>query len=170
MNKQLVDKSELDNMLQIAIKQVEDLGIEFKGKIVPKIRIYKATSYFGLCRDRGRDIGYEITISEYHLKSHKHEVMDTMVHEVLHVAKGTNGHCSRWNKYVNMVNSKYGYNISRVGTKEDGRIFKEVVPKYIVRCKSCGTVFKRMRKSNMVSYPFMYICGECDNGELERIK
>lgn len=165
----IVNKSELDKMLQKAIKQVTDLGIELSKPINPKVRNYKATSYFGQCRYRSREYRFEITISDYHLTDGYENVMDTLVHEVLHACKNARGHGEVWKRYANMVNKAYKYDIQRCGTYSM-KIPTEKRPKanYIIECKECKHQYKRTRMSKIIKFYKDYVCGEC-NGKLERI-
>lgn len=166
-----ISKRDLDTMLQKAIEQVKDLGITFKKPIIPKVRTYKAKSYFGQCRYRQGQDAYEITISEYHLANGYDAVMETMVHEVLHVGKGSRGHDKTWKKYVAMVNREYGYNISRCGSSDNGYTLAvaEKSINYIIQCTGCNQTINRTKKSKLITHTENYRCGRC-RSKLKRIK
>ena len=164
-------KTELNEMLATAIQQVKDAGIKPYDRIIPKVRLYPARSYFGLCTYKRKIDSYEITISEYHLDNPKKAVMETLVHEVLHTTEDTRAHCNRWKEYVAMMNKKYGYNISRCGSSKNGCTLpksKEEV-RYIIKCTNCGKEYKRKRKSKAITQTERYRCGIC-RGRLARVK
>lgn len=163
MKTKSVKKNELNNMLKKSILMVENLGIELRGRINPNVRTYKATSYFGQLRYISEEQEFEITISEYHLKNGHDAIMETLVHEVLHACKGCVGHGKQWQAYANMVNRIYGYNITRLGSYNNGYRLpkKENKINYIVECIKCDNIFKRIRKSKLVTETYRYSCGSC---------
>ena len=67
------------------------------------------------------------------------------------------------------VNSKYGYNITRLGDISEAN----VKPKYIVVCKNCGLEYKYFKKGKVIKYleanSKNIKCGKC-RGELELIR
>lgn len=164
-------RSELDEMLHEAIYQVKNIGIELDKEIIPEVRVYAATSYFGLIRYHRKLDKYRVTISEYHLKHGYQPVMETIVHEVLHAAKGAKGHSKQWQQYAAIVNDVYDYNISRMQSYDQGyRLPKnDRKIKYIIECTNCDVVYRRQRMSRLVSQTDRYVCSSCGS-ELARTK
>lgn len=163
-----ITKQGLNEMLCEAICEVKEAGIEPYHRILPNVRIYPATSYFGYCRYKKDIDAYEITISEYHLNNPIQAVYETLVHEVLHTTQNTRGHCNKWKHYANIMNKKYGYNISRCGTYENGNRLPKI-KNYIVECQGCGKQYNRAKKSKLITQVEQYRCGICRD-KLIRIK
>lgn len=163
----MLEQKDLDQILQEAIEQIEDVGIDLKKeKISPQVRISKATSYFGQCKRQGDE--FLISISKYHLSNPRQAILETMIHEVLHTVEGCFNHGNRWKAVVGRVNRRYGYSIARVGSMNSEVQLDTPVSatKYVIVCKSCGFEYKRSRKSKLTENPERYRCSKC-RGKLE---
>lgn len=55
-----------------------------------------------------------------------------------------------------------------VSEQDMGIVYAPCKYKYVLKCIKCGSVFKRMKRSNFVEHPECYIC-DC-GGEISRIK
>ncbi len=173
--KTAVKKEELDSLLKLAIKKVEQVGIELEKPIISTVRTYPAKSYFGQCRYDGELDMFRITISDYHLPNGYKAVMNTLLHEVIHACKGSRGHGSQWKEYADIVNREYGYEISRLFTSNNYDLHvpksdKREKVKYIIECEKCGAIWERVRKSKLVTQTKYYRCGGGCDGKLKRIK
>lgn len=105
-----------NELLQKGIKQVKAAGIR-PGNIDPEVVINsRAKSRFGLCR-MGK-YNYQIEINSQLLQAEEKKVMNTIVHEILHTVRGCMNHGSTWARYANIMNCKFGYDISRTSSYE----------------------------------------------------
>ena len=100
-------------------------------------------------------------------------IKNTIMHEMIHCMPYCNNHGQEFKKYAEFINKNLGYEIKRLGNKEEDYKksnieFKEKLePKYKIRCKECGIIFYRQRlKKNFIKN---YRCGKC-KGKLELIE
>lgn len=128
------------------------------------------------CPPKQRNGAFAINISkrllmdDVELKS----LEDTVLHELLHTCEGCLNHGPKWKMYAAKVNRTYGYNIKRcTSSQEKGIVPDPVVAredmKYLVRCKSCGRLVGRQRKTHFVEHCECWRCGVC-GGNFERIR
>lgn len=154
-------QKDLNAMLQRAIDEAAEAGLTI-GDIDETIYFTRATKTYGKCeRIEG---GFAIHISKYFKDNDEQEVMEMLVHEVLHTVPGCFNHGAGWKNAAELVNKKYGYNISRLSNVEMNGIAaseKVVVYKYVVHCADCDNKMYRQRKSKLVTHPQNYTCGAC---------
>lgn len=98
----------------------------------------------------------------------------TIIHELLHTVDGCYNHGKEWKRLANKVSIIYGYQITTSSTAQEKGIVvgyepQERIIKYKIRCKKCGYVFNRQRKSEFVEHYFCYKHSYCGGGEFERI-
>lgn len=154
-------QQDMNALLEEAISQVEDAGIPVdRDKIENKLTITRATRTFGRCQEIGGV--FSIGVSKYYKDNDKREVMETLVHEVLHTVEGCFNHGTLWKRYAGLMNKKHGYNISRTSSRQMDSLMKEEIfksiYKYSIDCKECGKSALRQRKSKIVKNPENYIC------------
>ncbi|HHT96331.1 MAG TPA: sprT domain-containing protein [Clostridiales bacterium] len=156
-----------NELLQKGISQVKSAGIN-PGDINPKVIINsRAKSRFGLCRKTPGKHDYQIEINNQLLETEEFKAMNTMIHEILHTCKGCMNHGKDWKFYANVMNIKFGYDISRTSSYE--KLGIEVPEaKFIVKCNDCGNETKRQKKTKLITHTSHYRCGMCD-GELTLI-
>ena len=85
-------------------------------------------------------------------------IKNTIMHEIIHCFPECNNHGKQFKKYANYINQKLGYNISRLGNKEEDFIKsnieyknEKIKYKYKIICKKCGQIFFRQRiKTNFI--------------------
>lgn len=149
-----------NQLLKEGLEQVKAVGI-IPGKINPEVVVNKrATRRFGRCsRVRGK-YEFEIEINNALLSVDKKKAMNTMVHEILHTCDGCMNHGKLWKHYANVMNKKYGYNISRLGSYESAGLERPAA-KYVIECEGCNEQYHRMRKSKIVTHAHLYGCGKC---------
>lgn len=153
-----------NELLQKGIKQVKAAGIE-PGNINPQVIINsRAKNRFGACRKTTGKYDFQIELNSQLLHAEEKKAMNTMVHEILHSAKGCMNHGVTWTKYADIMNEKFGYDISRTSSYEQLGL---VAPKakFVVKCKGCDAKFNRHRKSKLITHTHRYRCGMC-NGNL----
>lgn len=155
-------QKDMNTLLEEAISQVEDAGIPVdSNKIESKLTITRATRTFGRCQEIGGGV-FSIGISKYYKDNDKKEVMETLVHEVLHTVEGCFNHGTLWKRYAGLMNKKHGYDISRTSSRQMDNLMKEEVfksiYKYSIDCDKCGRSTLRQRKSKIVKNPENYSC------------
>ena len=163
------DQTDLNNLLAKAIQEVKEQGIK-PGNIDPTLYVSNAAKEFGRCTHTGSN--FEIRISKYIMNNPEKDLMQTIVHEVLHSVPGCMNHGAQWKKAAEIMNKAKGYDISRLTSTSAANLTKEhqaVLTRYVVACADCGNEIYRQRKSKLINYPELYTCGVC-GGELERIR
>lgn len=156
----------LEKLFREAYKEVKVLGLPV-GEL-KKIQINnRLTVTLGRCKKTNS--GYIIEIAEYLLKeAPDKDIKNTMVHELIHTFPKCLNHGHEFYKYANILNEKYGYNISRANEtpwrKADSSNYK-----YMFKCSGCGQIIVRQRKSRFTEHPELYTCGSCGE-KFKRIK
>lgn len=161
-------KFRMNQLLQDAIAIVENAGIT-PGKIEKEIEYFRSAKVYGQCVRRYNDI-FTIRLSTYFIDNDEQEIMQTLIHEVLHTVKDCMNHGPNWKAKAALINYKTNYKIARCSsyTMNNAKA-KEVREKYVIKCKNCNKIFYRQALSNVVKNPERYKCGTC-GGKLERIK
>lgn len=137
-----MEKDRLFYLVSICEKEIKDIGIEIENQITYKIG--NAKSRYGRCTNKNI-----IEISKWVFELNEKDIKNTIVHELLHTIKGTNGHCRKWKYYAMLMNNKYNYDISRVGNSNND--FKKVNKseqdkveimgyRYKKTCNTCGNI------------------------------
>lgn len=98
-------------------------------------------------------------ISSFALDYSDEEIKDIVAHELIHTCRGCFNHGERYKKYMKRVNT-LGYNVSTTYKGEE-KPPVELNPKYIAQCKKCGYKIFRMKKSKLISKPYLYKCPKC---------
>ena len=110
---------------------------------------------------------HHIEISDWLMDLNDDIIKNTIVHELIHCMPDCNNHGKDFKRYAQYINLKLGYNISRVGNKEEDYKksnieFSEVEKKpkfnYKITCLSCGYTFYRMRLQR--NFTRKYRCGK----------
>ncbi|CRH92175.1 SprT-like family protein [Peptoniphilus asaccharolyticus DSM 20463] len=156
-----------DETLLKVKSEIEQLGIQV-GKIKPSVKLTSNKTTLGTCNKlNNSDFDFEIRITKY--IANEQALKNTIAHEILHSVKGCFNHQKKWKAMAEKVNSKYGYNITRLGDISEAN----VKPKYIVVCKNCGLEYKYFKKGKVIKYleanSKNIKCGKC-RGELELIR
>lgn len=122
-------------------------------------------------RGRRRIISYEkfkyhnIEISPWVMNLDDDIIKNTIMHELIHCMPYCNNHGKQFKIYANVLNKKYGYNISRTGNKKEdfkksNIEFKEKNNyKYKITCKGCRQEFFRQRITK--GFTRKYKCAIC---------
>ena len=136
---------------------------------------YKTISRIG----RRKFVKYEkfnrhnIEISKWVLELEDNIIKNTIMHELIHCIPYCNNHGTEFKKYAYIVNSNYGYDISRVGNKkkdfEKSNIEYNEIEKYNYKiiCKGCKQEFYRQRLNKNFTRKFR--CDKC-GGRFEIVK
>lgn len=108
---------------------------------------------------------HRIEISRWVLELDDNIIKNTIMHELIHCMPYCNNHGTEFKRYANLINSKYDYNISRVGNKKKDfeksniEYNDNVNYKYKVICKVCKQEFYRQRISR--SFTSRFRCAKC---------
>lgn len=161
-----------------------NLGDEEKyGKIDIKIAKRNAKRY-GCCKQEdpdkstryrsNRKIQYakfnthHIEISKWLLELSDEIIKNTIIHELIHCLPNCNNHGKEFKCHARLVKENLGYNITRLGNKEEdyrksGIEFKQEERKikynYKIICKKCGQTYFRQRMKK--GFTRRYVCGKC---------
>lgn len=162
-----------EQMLQEEIEKAETIGIQLRN-ISPKITLMNRNNYYGYC-DFGRPCKISLNKS-FVTNAEPMEIRATLMHEVLHTTKKSNGHDEFWKRSVKKVLEHYSYNgyedfhlcdkpysRERIGKHyklQKSNRNKETV-KYKVICPCCGTTWNYTRMTNTVKNPSNYWCTKC---------
>lgn len=177
----------LQNIFNECKSELKDIGIDIDNKLVGKITINIAKrdcKRYGCCKQelpdqsskyiekigRKRYIRYaifkehNIEISKWVMELNEDIIKNTVIHEIIHCLPNCNNHGDEFKKYANYINSKLGYNISRVGDKrQDLKNSNIEVEKekynYKIECSKCGYYFYRKRLNS--NFTKKYRCGKC---------
>ena len=108
---------------------------------------------------------HQIEISKWVMELEEDIIKNTIMHELIHCIPYCNNHGIEFKKYAKLINTNYGYNISRVGDKkkdfEKSNIeYNETKKyKYKVICKGCRQEFYRQRLNR--NFTGKYRCAKC---------
>ena len=175
----------LNKLLALVLEQVRKCKIPASRHINPNVFINtRARKRYGACKltkiNGKRNFTIEISSRLYN--SDDKTIQGVIAHEILHTCNGAMNHGEKWKRYAQIMNQTYGYNIKRVSSLEEmgmddgkkstkennkGQLDPQRVAesKYVIKCKKCGNIIYRMRKSNVVKNPENYRC-QC-GGQLE---
>ena len=181
-------EEKLENLFKECINELKTIGLDVEdekqyGKIDIKIAKRNAKRY-GCCKQENPDKttryrlnrkihyakfnNHHIEISKWLLELNDDIIKNTIIHELIHCLPYCNNHGKDFKYYAKLVNQKLGYNITRLGNKEEdykksGLEFKQdskkINYKYKIICKKCGQTFYRQRMKK--SFIRRYVCGKC---------
>ena len=159
---------DLQKYAAVCMQQLDRLHIRYANNIEFKVNT-RATSRLGVCKKSGDC--YTIEISSALLDERtplQSGLMDTLMHELLHTCYGCMKHTGRWKQLADKVNAAYGYDIKRAAGKDENIIPPELSakPRYRVVCQSCGAVYERYKRSDLIQHPERYRCGKCKKASL----
>ena len=155
----------------VCYNQLCDLG--YKAELNKKqyqLQFIDGLTTLGQCRNHGNN-RYTIYLSKNYADiSEEKYVINTVMHELIHSLDNCMAHTGRWKQIANIVNNRYGYNITRVETDNAAysKYYHEVSisrMKYEITCNSCGNVTKYQRKTkavtNIANHIGRYRCPSC---------
>lgn len=160
---------------------VYDTGIE-PGAVRELKTSSRMTKSLGACH-RGKDFtvhgetAYTIKVSERLLNESVPDdfVKNVLIHELIHTVDGCFNHGPKFKAHAAEINRAYPqYHISRCESSESVAAYGiEYVPvgtvKYIFKCKNCGQIIRRRKRTKFVENYQNYRCGKC-GGRLEKIE
>ena len=108
---------------------------------------------------------HHIYISKWVLELDDKIIKNTIIHELIHCIPYCNDHGENFKNYAKCINEKFGYNISRLGNKEEDYKKSNIEYKekdsynYIITCEECGQkIYRKRLNKNFVK---KYKCGIC---------
>lgn len=127
---------------------------------------YRAKNRTGQCRCNNVSNTYSLNFNYliFDDKANDTEVMNTIIHEILHTCKDCMTHKGEWKRLADIVNVNTKYNITRCANYEDLGIEspkEEKKHNYVFVCEDCGQVIIRERASKFTKNYHAYRCGEC---------
>ena len=152
-------------MFNEALDVVHGLGIK-TGNIIDVSLNYRAKNRAGQCRRNNVSNTYSLNFNYliFNDKANDTEVMNTIIHEILHTCKDCMTHKGEWKRLANIVNANTKYNITRCANYENLGIEspkEERKHNYVFVCEDCGQVIIRERASKFTKNYHAYRCGEC---------
>jgi len=109
---------------------------------------------------------HHIEISRWVMDLDDSIIKNTIMHEIVHCFPGCSNHGVTFKNYASYINQKLGYNIKRLGNKEED--YRESNLdfekddknyKYKIICENCRQIFYRKRlQKNLLK---KYRCGKC---------
>lgn len=161
--------NDFDRLLEIVSSEAQTAGVPISEKIDPHIRVNtRAKRRFGQCKKTGR--GFVIELSSVLLDAPESSARQTIAHELIHTCRGCFNHGDGFNRYAALMNHRFGYNISRTNSPEEMGVERaDEDAKYILRCKGCGNMIYRMKKTSLLSQLDSIRCSDC-SGRFELIK
>lgn len=107
---------------------------------------------------------HHIEISKWVMLLNEDIIKNTIIHELIHCLPNCNNHGKEFKKYAKIINEKLGYNITRLGNKEEdfkksNLYYKENDYKYKIICSNCKYIYYRQRLAR--NFLKKYRCGRC---------
>ena len=182
-------EEKLNQLYEKCIQELKTIGIDMQNKeMIGKITISLAkrnTKRYGCCKQENPDkkykiikkIGYHkrvtyekfrehhIEISKWVMQLDDKTIKNTIMHELIHCIPLCNNHAAEFKKYASYINQKLGYEIKRVGNREEDYAKNNLVYEekqdynYKIICQKCGQEIYRKRFNPKLIEK--YRCGKC---------
>ena len=186
-------EEKLNRLYEECINELKSININLEEENIGKIDISlskRKNKRYGCCKQeepdktssyrKNRIIHYRkynkhhIEISKWLMNLNDDIIKNTIMHEIIHCFPDCNNHGKEFKKYSEFINEKLGYNISRLGNKEEdykksNLKFEKTIPcyKYEIRCQICNYVYYRQRLTK--NFTKKYRCGNC-KGKLKIVE
>lgn len=169
MTENIIRFTEKENLLWSAYYQARDMvlncGIELREIVDVKINT-RSKRTWGWCKPS--DDGFIIEIAEVLLnKEYKEDLLNTMLHEILHTGVDAVGHGKVWKEYAERIRSIYGIKINRCDSRPNVKR-DESIYRHKLICTSCGHIWKYTKSCTAVRYPSRCTCPFCKTKTIER--
>lgn len=149
------DEIDIFNEIQEDVQLLAALGHEYMTKYIYKVVINKrkGTKRIGRCKRLSNGV-YEIQVTEKYLRNlDSKEIHNTIMHEVIHSAKGCMNHGPNWVALANKVNAHYEFTpIQRLSYDPTVLQLAKESAKYFLFCPTCGTESYWQRKPKYWSW------------------
>ena len=169
-----------EEKIRYMVKKTAELlrkdGIPVSKQISRVVINNRAQKRLGACRKTvdlsGRE-SYTIEISGIALKCGEKEIMEIIIHELLHTCPECLNHGKKWKEYASKVHKMTGYRITSTASYENlGIDVPETSPRtvYRIKCRNCGYIYVRKKICPLVKNPGKYRCGKCGSSLLNAEK
>lgn len=123
-----------------------------------QVGTFKSTCVYGLYNKRLNKISLNEKLIE---NGTNHQIKEVLMHELIH-SIGIHNHKWQFKNMAWRVQNVLKYDVQHaryenVFPKQD----REQTAKYKVVCSNCGQTYYRQRKTNLVTNPKRYTCGNC---------
>ena len=175
-------QEKLEKLYNECVEELKRIGIQIEEMGATQVTISKrATKRYGCCkqeepdkRTKYRENGiikygkfnkHTIEISSWVMELNEDIIKNTIMHEIIHCMPYCNNHGEQFKKYAKYINKMLGYNISRVGNRQEDckrsniDYQEKTKSKYKIECKTCGQIFYRQRIAK--GFTRKYRCGKC---------
>lgn len=155
-----IDNSRLEKNYNIALGIVKDvIGEDVTKKQMRKVLAVKisprAKHRLGVCKYKNNACIIEVSKC---LFNDDKEMINTLIHEILHTFKDTKGHNYRWKWYANKISNNTEYKIERTSEAE---LLTLEDYNYLITCVKCGHKSKRLRLSQQKINSFSHNRRRC---------
>lgn len=128
----------------------------------------RSKTTWGWCKRR--DGGFVIEIADCLLEhGNEKELLNTMLHELLHTVSGTHMHNQYWQDLAEKVNEKYGTNVQTTNDYENINFGRKTNFKHVIQCTKCGETWFYTKYSRAVRYPEKCRCPICKTKTIKRV-
>lgn len=149
--------NDFNALLRTVISEAKAVGVPVSDNIDNRVRVNdRAITRFGKCTYTGGR--YIIELSEILLDASEMSCRQTIAHELIHTCPDCMNHGLKFRKYADIMNRKYGYNISRTNSEEELGIERDISYQYIIVCQKCGMKIGRTKRTSLVEHPERYKC------------
>lgn len=178
-------KEKLERIYKECIEELNKIGINFNEKDISICISKRSNKRYGCCKPEIPDENYKkvsrkgfkyivkyenykkytIEISKWVMELDDIIIKNTIIHELIHCLPYCNNHGVYFKKYANIINTRLGYNISRVGNKKEDYIksnleyIEKEEYKYKIKCEKCEKIFYRKRLPK--NFTRKYRCSNC---------
>ena len=178
-------EEKLNKLYNECVDELNSIGIDVRSEPIGTIDIKFArrnSKRYGCCKQEEPDksTAYRKNRIIYYRRYNKHHIeisrwlMDlnddiiknTIMHEIIHCMPDCNNHGKAFKIYAKIINEKLGYNISRLGNKEEdyrkSNLEFEIETKeykYKIICEKCNQIYYRQRMAR--NFLIKYRCGKC---------
>ena len=184
-------EQKLNSLYSECVKELNGIGIDILNEEkIGKININlskRKNNRYGCCKQENPDKqsryienhkikyakynSHNIEISNWVMQLNNDIIKNTIIHELIHCIPFCNNHGKNFKQYAKYINEKLGYDISRLGNREEDYKKSNVEyniekrkDRYKIKCEECGQVFFRQRIAK--NFTRKYRCGKC-NGKLK---
>lgn len=150
-----MEKHEVIEMVHIYDKAIRNKGL-LLGELVEIKFSSRARHWLGQCASRERNGEKRCTLkfAMALLALPKEEVRNTVVHEILHMLRGSHGHDALWREGGKLVHHWWPeIEITQVANREVSRAFRKALPKrkvYKIACTACDDCHTKLFRKNDV--------------------
>lgn len=178
-------EEKLQKLYEECLDELKSINIDLDENEIGKIDISFAkrkTKRYGCCKQEEPDkkTAYRKRRIIYYRKYNKHHIeiskwlidlndeiiKNTIMHEIIHCFPDCNNHGKTFKMYAKIINQKLGYDISRLGNKEEDYKKSNLEYnqentkfKYKIVCEKCGLIYYRQRLFK--NFEKKYRCGKC---------